>query len=118
LDDLQRDITGLGLDSRRGARGARVGLSVNSSAAGLSMDEPDTPHSAPAHKTTFDNIVTDGDKGGRVRPTSLLPTPTTPLDSSSQHTFPDRRVPSRTASPALSAGRSPEPPPKSQLRRA
>jgi hypothetical protein len=108
LDELQRDIHGLGLDSRSG-RGTRVGLSVNNSAP-LS-DEPEAPHSAPVNKTTFGNIDMDLKVAkGRTRPMSLLPPSTTPLDSP--------RSSSRNASPIRSPGLTPQPPPKSELRRA
>jgi len=125
LDELQRDISGLGLESR-GTR-PRIGLSVNSSVSlAMSSDEPDTPHSAPAHKTSFDALDIGGDTKGRVRPTSLLP-PVSPLKTSSQQSFPpynnnnnNRLTPTRNRSdsPSVSPSRSPEPPPKSELRRA
>lgn len=116
IDDLQRDIAGLGLD---GQKRGRIGLSVNSSAAlQQAIDDADTPRSAPAHKTAFDDNDLGGDKG-RVRPTSLLPPPTTPLETPTNVL--EQQLNLRTnvgsASPAISSSRSPELPPKSELRR-
>lgn len=113
LDALQREYAGMNLK-----HGGRLGgLSVRTYGPN---DEPDMPHSAPASRTAFGDIELPGSGPfGRVRPTSLLPPPTTPLESTSSPKLPQQlAIPSPRSSPKPMIRLSPEPPPKSELRRA
>jgi hypothetical protein len=99
IDALEREarhVNGLGLDT---TRGSRVGLSI------MAKDDPEMPHSAPAIKTGFGDIGLPETR----RPTSLLP--------SAHMSSPARKLGPPNGDPALNARRSPEPPPRSELRK-
>ncbi|BEI82515.1 hypothetical protein CcaverHIS002_0303830 [Cutaneotrichosporon cavernicola] len=73
---------------------------------GLGLDTTQMPHSAPAIKTGFGDILLPEPR----RPTSLLPS--VQMRSQARHTL---RPPNSDA--GLNARRSPEPPPRSELRK-
>lgn len=123
LDALQREYTDMRLD---GVHGSRSGLAVLAAGPHGSHHEDKAghaPRSAPAIKTAFGDIelpLGSGDR--RTRHTSLLPPPTTPLESTSASTTlsmpPQLAIPSPRQSPRSTPRLSPEPPPKSELRKA
>ncbi|GMK56626.1 hypothetical protein CspeluHIS016_0304660 [Cutaneotrichosporon spelunceum] len=100
INELEREargVNGPGLDTTR--RG-RLGLSVLAN-----EHDTEVPHSAPAIKTGFGDIGVPEPR----RPTSLLPA--AHMRTPARHTLspPD-------GDPALNVRRSPEPPPRSELR--
>ncbi|KLT45997.1 hypothetical protein CC85DRAFT_90730 [Cutaneotrichosporon oleaginosum] len=97
LEREAREANGVGLDT---TRGSRVGLSI------LGKEDPEMPHSAPAIKTGFGDI---GLPEAR-RPTSLLP-------SAHMNSPSERKLSAPNGDPVLGARRSPEPPPRSELRK-
>ncbi|BEI90311.1 uncharacterized protein CcaverHIS019_0303810 [Cutaneotrichosporon cavernicola] len=101
IDALEREaraVDGLGLDT---TRGSRLGLSILAN-----EHDSEMPHSAPAIKTGFGDILLPEPR----RPTSLLPS--VQMRSQARHTL---RPPNSDA--GLNARRSPEPPPRSELRK-
>lgn len=103
IDALEREVNGLSYDKKSGSR---VGLSI----LGKDLDDPDMPRSAPAVKTDFGDIGIPETR----RPTSLLPSVTVP---SPGHPSTTKLAPPPEGSPVMNARRSPEPPPRSELRK-
>lgn len=103
IDELEREVSGLGLDT---TRGSRVGLSI----LGKDDVDPEMPRSAPALKTAFGDISLPETR----RPTSLLPS----VNMASPGLPSTTKLALPSGDPSVNARRSPEPPPRSELRKA